>query len=895
MPTFPSVILYKDSTATNLQPLDADTMNSPIQQLTERTDYLKAALDAVAGAGPFETIRVTNLPLDATDTPALYEVVYYNADSGKYCKALADVVASEVYPYKSATASALHVGILVAKTGYYGTVAFAGKTSLDSVALAAILETGETFRNGPYYVSTVEAGKLTAVPRGIAIYVGTFFSEASAPAYGDFAWLSPQFKDMYEAHLHSSHVLKGQPAGDTVYASSTWKVRGLLPDAYQPGGAKEGDPEPYRLIVKGAYTGDPSVTYTIWLSNAGTDIKDTMVHWSTDDHSDDTGGAVGLPITFYEREVPIGSKGLVVVLEMGGDAWSSADFSQVDVTDATWTVLVPERVLGWLPHWFRGTGVFSGTTAPAKDYVVQFFGGFTNTSVRSAEQLSIVVTANGDLGASPSGVTMEVYDIDSTLLATLADVEFDTAYDITGTGLWLVISRLTEAGIPAVDTAAITTDAWEWAFSDEAPQAKFEYAIEIDPVTAAYYPPAPVLDMVLEVNGVALDARGKFKTNEGSYLAGARTVFWFHDSTDEAPFSPQWVSLADPGPYYKAKNILLYSSYLRTAAAGLVTSIEAGTGVAVVDRNTGLPATSGDVRISAQFDVDTTTSDEAGALVVKSVSTDGKLRRGPVVEAIQGGAGVTVTSSITGGKGTVRISTDTTGLTYGDFEEIILLNAKQEIVPGRLTPYIKLLGWTSTLSNNVNSAFIGKFRVPYSLTSQYRVAVYATIFGLDDVNPADNSLHKRFAGFKFTYGVLPDYTNFAAPTTPAVVQRNLRVTGATGVLETQVWPATDIAVGCGGTIPGSTQGYTAYDPFVLHNDPNMTELDGQVLAPFMGLFPLASEDPAGVTAGNLVMVKFERASTHPSGSTPGTGHQSTSQEYTGALGIVSLKWKLIPV
>jgi len=91
-------------------------------------------------------------------------------------------------------------------------------------------------------------------------------------------------------------------------------------------------------------------------------------------------------------------------------------------------------------------------------------------------------------------------------------------------------------------------------------------------------------------------------------------------------------------------------------------------------------------------------------------------------------------------------------------------------------------------------------------------------------------------------------------------------------------------------VPG-TPIYSAYDPMLIHNNPaEGTDVDRKVAQVLGGLIPeegqLASWNPswdAVVKPGSLVGIRVERANI-----TAGT-------EYTGSLGFINMRWKLVSV
>jgi len=291
---FPPVVGYRDT----VDVLDEQTMNRPITALVQRTDYLKALLETISGEPPFESVRLSGVALSTTDEPTVYDFVYLEETTGHFAPAQATAIPSAIEAYASAGMTAYAVGLLVDAAGGFGTVVTYGKIDLSSVLLSTLLETNEVFRDGPYFLSTAEPGKMTANPRGPAIYLGYFLEDASNPGFGNFAALAPQLKDIWQAHLHYNFALAAQPAGDNEPTGATptdmHYVRGIKPDDYQPGGGKAGLDPPIRALITGDWTGTGSVTYTFWVTTTDDTLSGALVRWSTNDGSDDVGGAAGV-------------------------------------------------------------------------------------------------------------------------------------------------------------------------------------------------------------------------------------------------------------------------------------------------------------------------------------------------------------------------------------------------------------------------------------------------------------------------------------------------------------------------------------------------------------------------------------------------------------------------
>jgi hypothetical protein len=271
---------------------------------------------------------------------------------------------------------------------------------------------------------------------------------------------------------------------------------------------------------------------------------------------------------------------------------------------------------------------------------------------------------------------------------------------------------------------------------------------------------------------------------------------------------------------------------------------------------------------------------ERGFQVVKR--TDGnRLVRGAVVEKIVVGAGLSVTQSgnAPAGQGIVTLSLANSANTYtGDFEEVVLENAKQEMIG--MFPYVRLLGW-ETGGNNTPTGFTAKFRVPHTVKEDdtYRVVVYATMFGEDDVAFEEDALPTS-AGLTFTYAVLADVFAIGSVGTTSNLVDNL------------IEPATvrSVSVPMGDT--GADPIYKSFDPMLLHNNPYEADADvpgkkAQVLgSPFPNTDDIPDWDSGvlGVRPGSLVAIRISRADL-----------DNPDNEYTGALGFINLRWVLVRV
>lgn len=901
MASFPPVVGYRDS----VDDLEEQDMNRPINALTQRTDWLRDRLDVISGDRPFESVRLVDIDLSTDDIPSLLDFVYLEPDTAAFAPARAEAIPSAIEAYASASSASYSIGILVDVSGSdTGTVITYGYLDLDGILLSELLETNEVFRDGPYYLSTAEPGKMTAEARGPAIYLGFFLEDKTNPGYGDFAVITPQIKDIWQAHLHYNFALSSQPAGDNEATGTTPSdihyVRGIKPDDYQPGGGSSGEP-PIRALLVGDWTGEGQVTYTVWVTTTDDTLSGALVHWSTSDGSDDTGGSAGVRLMAYNTPIDIGSKGLQFVLEKGGDFadyTTTADFDElatigVPQAERQWTVVVPDRITGWQQKWVRELSSYTGSTPTTETEVAMYlFGRFANPDLRAYDNISVEVTNSGG-HFSAGTVDLDVKDRYGTTIASFTNVDYGgPALAVVNAGdwdLWLVISEYDDDGNSVVDTVGglQTTDSWEFQFVDEAPGAAFEYTVNFDANLDSYYPPSPLTAVVLENNGVTMDQYGVFVDGEGTYTPTFRTLYWYPDAYARAPFPRDWQTMALPGSDEYQINSMLYFNRMAMAAAGIVTSLQTDSesSLSVVDAATGMPANVGDLKIQGDLTYSLEDTGREGYNAVKGAGENEKLQLGPVVEKITPGPGITVQTlgGAPEGQGTVQVGFSGEGIGEGYFTDVALLNAKQEIVPNKVYSFIKLLDWDSASSDNINTAFQMQFRVPPSLPGEYRAVFYLTVFGLEKIDEGVNVQNTQWAGLTMTYSIIRDLTLAG---TPAYVDDTLLDAN-----EVEYHLPTDVPFGrtAGSSVPGVA--YRAYDPVLIHNDSSLTPIEGQIADPFMGSgVPTPADVAAGtfdlLAAGDLVAVKLQR-------SDPTLTHQGGSKEYTPDIGFINMRWKLV--
>lgn len=338
---WPNVEKYRDG-----DPLDAATLNDPIDQLIARTEYLKQVLDASASR---TNVAVANATLSAAGgaVPALGQPVYRVPGGNAYAqaKAWADVSKSEWF---WADHQAMAVGVVGSTpSGTLATVVLSGYISFGSGLDVASVIVDNNPTSGRYFLSSTP-GKLTAAPTGPIIYVCD--CEIANVKVGNAYELrvmsmlvNPQYRDTGESHIHRSFVLSGLPLGYAVRVGGTrYRVSDLVPSGYraQSSTALPDNTVCVRPLGHWAYAGSVTYTLTFARKNAsGTDPGDFKIDWASGG-ADDSGS---IDIAWGDNNAkPVGSHGLKVSLSKRGTP------ALADLVGQTWTLAMPDAGRVWV-------------------------------------------------------------------------------------------------------------------------------------------------------------------------------------------------------------------------------------------------------------------------------------------------------------------------------------------------------------------------------------------------------------------------------------------------------------------------------------------------------------------------------------------------------------------
>lgn len=397
----------------------------------------------------------------------------------------------------------------------------------------------------------------------------------------------------------------------------------------------------------------------------------------------------------------------------------------------------------------------------------------------------------------------------------------------------------------------ITSDSTEgWVEEDG---GGYKYKMAKGSMLDKFYPPIPRQCASLVINGVELQSKN-IDPQGGVYLIDDDTIHmdknWFESSNSQI----------DKITFHFIRGI--------QGNQGPVTSLrpKEGSPIKITECGTTTPAVVGDLEIDVDLNIADTNSNEPGHFVYKTYDEkEHRFKKGPVVERIIAGNQIELSWSDTTpgneGQGVVTIGVADSN-TSGEFDTTALQNAKQEMLG--LFPYIKLPSYVEA----VPYAFVVKFQVPVNLPNkEYDIRFYASMFGSADLN------YNAQLPLGFQYNILPDlYSN--DPEHPSTNPTNNLRTGLIDSGEKTI------------SVP-LYNGYTAYDPVLITNDPTMPSSAAGTnrIVNIADLFALpSSTELATVRPGYVVAVRLSRAYS-----------DGTNTMYSYPVGFINLRWAITPV
>lgn len=423
-------------------------------------------------------------------------------------------------------------------------------------------------------------------------------------------------------------------------------------------------------------------------------------------------------------------------------------------------------------------------------------------------------------------------------------------------GLRLGLMPYDTDGTAAAVYEAEAGDYWEVELDNEGQNAEYRYNVGMNSGLSKFYPSVPLKSASLVLGGIEQPSYAHFP-DAAVYQVACSGLFW-HDTLIT--------------PWDASDQAVLHLVRPRAGDTGLVRMLQPAEGspISIVECGTDKAATTGDLEIDLDLSLLERNDNLAGSQVYKSVSGN-KLIKGPVVEQILPGPGYEVVSAagVENGYGKVQLQLHSAN-TQGDFVETAFQNAKHEMIG--LFPYVRLLGWT-TGGSNVPSGFTAKFNLPPNLEGLYQFIVTFTLFGEDPITTG-----RELAGLKFNYSVLHDYEPEDA------TEANLQ----TGLITPPAEIDWEIPIG------QTSATYTAYDPMLVHTSQDLPADDeARAFRASSGPYPKANDLKYGtpepvltdlaLRAGSQVAIQIQR------------GDIVSGTEYNNALGLLNLRWRLIPV
>lgn len=847
--------------------LDADTLNIPVGQLASRTDYLKRRLAALMDGDRLSTVVLMGVRQDRSDPPQPGNVV-------RICQARADAALTAVKAQATmsmhddftASDDAFAVGIVkhaasdLCDVVVYGSFDFSANANAASVS--SVIESGEDFRPGRYYLSANEAGRLTAHPNGPLIHVCMIGGVSSNGKLTGKAIVNPQFLDIGTSHVHRTAVLMARPAG-------TFSARGYLPLDAIGKSAKE-ESNYIALRFGGTWTADRKVDYSFYF----TEWSESWSNGINLHYQEGSGPEKTVVIPAPDVEVPV-SNGLTVRVSLP-DANETNAYNYADDMTARNAAAQANAKLAWAPLTFPDAG--KGWTQHDQPSVTVDLGNKVRAVVRtSLEHVKFLLSVNETTQFSASGVTVSIRKY--TPSGVLADSAIAinakpyTWCKADGDNEFEVLLYKTADASENVEVVQETYDGFE--VGNEAKDAVYDYNVGMDAAVSNYWPPVPPKSAALMVNGVEMD-NAALVPNNPTVAFGRHTIHWFEDAEGRKPWPEALVARdAKIDPSEDKVEILHWVRGFQ-GATGPVTSIQPkpGSPLKIYGYGTFSAANTGDLEIDAAVDFTIEDGGAPGYMVPKR-SENGKLIAGPVVERLIAGPGINLTSSSAAGtgQGTVVVSLDA-GAYINSFSDIALENAEQAKIG--MFPYIRLRGYSGYAIASP-SAFTATMRVPTNLPDgNYALAVSASVFGENGFSGA-----KQAACVSLSYSVLPDYS-----ASDGLMYRSLK----SSLMTPSAARMCEIPFG---HIADGVVVYNGFDPVVAATSGfGRADEDDVFSSVFGALIPNALEFVAQreltseqivLRPGYLVGIRIARA----------VASSSEYAAYTGPIGFINLSWSLV--
>jgi hypothetical protein len=202
-------------------PSDGELVNQAvagraIQSLQQRTDFLYQRLNEFSAQNGKLVIQQARLE----PSVVVGDWVYYDADTDRYAKAIAEGEYDNQLKQYYASKRSYVVGICITVSGSLGSILLGGwiedlsKLGISPEQMLESTQASSSFTPGRYYLSRIQPGKMTKIVGAPIIQLGFINTRA--------AFIFPQQKDIFEAHVHHRFKLSAKPSSSQNTSGTGW-------------------------------------------------------------------------------------------------------------------------------------------------------------------------------------------------------------------------------------------------------------------------------------------------------------------------------------------------------------------------------------------------------------------------------------------------------------------------------------------------------------------------------------------------------------------------------------------------------------------------------------------------------------------------------------------------
>ncbi|NBQ67621.1 MAG: hypothetical protein EBU46_01840 [Nitrosomonadaceae bacterium] len=196
------------------EPVAAATLNPIITALADRDQFL---YERTASFESKSVLLAYDLLVDPEADVAANDIVYYKPDTGlNLAKMGFDSTVSKVHftPINNSFAIGIVKQVYTAGEEAKADVYLMGIIELD---VASLMVAGETFVPGPLYLSKADAGKLTATPGGLTVYIGYAIDSTHL-------FLHPNYDSLNQLFFNYRFELVNRPTGVPELDDDVWTI-----------------------------------------------------------------------------------------------------------------------------------------------------------------------------------------------------------------------------------------------------------------------------------------------------------------------------------------------------------------------------------------------------------------------------------------------------------------------------------------------------------------------------------------------------------------------------------------------------------------------------------------------------------------------------------------------